>query len=220
MSTQPIHSPALRHEFTLQGGTGFAMKTLAGQRVHIVNTMGHQVVDTWALTTDGNQCLSMSHTRMALGRINPRENDELVDDLRQPMLRIVYDDSNSTHDTLIPPCDPQRYRLLGHEGHHASCVDNFLMAITPYGYPRPRHVPDALNLFMEVPIDAGGELSLKPSVAPAGSRVVVEALRDLLLVLSACPQDLVAINGADKHPRLIDIFVEDVKISSEAEVLK
>lgn len=201
-----------RHERTVPGGVGYALAMNAGQRVHIVNTLGHQVVDTWALSPDGTRRLSMSHTRLAIGRIGPRTGDVLVDDARQPMLRLVEDDSLAEHDTLIPACDAQRYRSLGYEGDHASCADNYFAAVRPFGIPTPHQVPDPLNLFMAVPVSADGRLTLEPSVAPAGTKVVVEAVRDVLLVLSACPQDMVAINGADSRPRLVDVYVEDAVV--------
>ena len=204
---------AARHQKTVPGGAGYALAVNAGQRVHIVNTLGHQVVDTWALSPDGSRRLSMSHTRLAIGRIGPRRGDVLVDDARQPMLRLVEDDSGSEHDTLIPACDAQRYRSLGYQGDHASCADNYLAAVLPFGIPARFHVPDPLNLFMAVPVSADGALTLEPSMAPAGSKVVLEAVRDVLLVLSACPQDLVAINGADSRPRLIDVYLEDAGIT-------
>ncbi len=198
-----------RHQRTVAGGSGTVVAVSAGQRVHVVNTLGHQVVDTWALSSDAERCLSMSHTRLAIGRISPRAGDVLVDDRRQPMLRLVEDDSLGDHDTLIPACDAQRYRSLGYQGQHASCADNYAAVLTSLGMPNQRLVPDPLNLFMAVPVSDTGELTLNPSLAPAGSKVVFEAVRDTLVIVSACPQDLVPINGADSEPRLIDLYLED-----------
>ncbi len=197
------------HLKTVPGGSGYAVAVNAGQRVHIVNTLGHQVVDTWALSPDGLQRLSMSHTRLAIGRVSPQVGDVLVDDARQPMLQLVEDDSIGDHDTLIPACDAQRYRSLGFTGYHASCTDNYIAAVAAFGVAIPTRAPDPLNLFMVVPVAADGGLTLESSVAPPMSKVVLEAIRDLVLVVSACPQDLIAINGADMSPRLIDIFISD-----------
>jgi uncharacterized protein YcgI (DUF1989 family) len=197
------------HECTVPGASGHAVVAKAGERVHIVNTLGAQVVDTWALTLpDGVHSLSMSHSRLAIGRTSPRVGDVLVDDDRQPILRLVGDDSHSTHDTLVPACDPQRYRALGHHGYHASCAENFSIAVAVFGLAPPSRVPDPLNLFMAVAVSADGRLTLNPSVAPPGSKVVVEAMRDVLLVVSACPQDLVPINGLDSPPRPVDLYLE------------
>ena len=62
---------------------------------------------------------------------------------------------------------------------------------------------------MAVPVSGDGEFSLEPSEAPPGSKVVLEAVRDILLVVSACPQDMVTINGTDGGPRLIHLYLED-----------
>ncbi|PZS34190.1 MAG: hypothetical protein DLM58_06170 [Pseudonocardiales bacterium] len=198
-----------RHHRTVAGGSGAAIAMSAGQRVHVVNTLGQQVVDTWAVGSDTERRLSMSHTRLAIGRISPRVGDVLVDDQRQPMLRLVEDDSLGDHDTLIPACDAQRYRSLGYQGQHASCADNYATALSSHAMAHQRPVPDPLNLFMAVPVSGAGELTLNPSVAPAGSKVVFEAVRDIVFIVSACPQDLVPINGHDSEPRLIDLYLED-----------
>jgi uncharacterized protein len=194
---------------TVRGGSGYAVRLAAGHKIHIVNTLGHQVVDTWALSLPGGERhMSMSHTRVAIGRIGPKAGDVLVDDRRQPILHLVDDTSGVDHDTLIAACDPQRYRALGHQGWHASCVDNYAAAVTSHGL-RPEPVPDPLNLFMAVPVSADGRISLAPSAAPPGSRVVLQAEGDVLVIVSACPQDLIPINGADRTPRSIEVHVED-----------
>ena len=197
------------------GGHGYALEVHRGQRVHIVNTLGQQVVDTWALgLPDGGSRLSMSHTRLAIGRISPRTGDVLLDHQRKPMLHLVEDDSEGSHDTLIPACDAQRYRSLGYKGEHANCADNYRAAVTAYGFVTPTQIPDPLNLFMAVPVTDGGELTLQPSVAPAGSQVVFEAEQDVLLIVSACPQNLVPINGEDCQPKLIDLHTDDRAVAA------
>jgi uncharacterized protein len=191
---------------SVAGGSSRAVQVKAGETAHIVNTLGHQVADTWAVAVAGEgAALSMSHSRLATGHISPKVGDVLVDDQRQPMLRVVADTTDGGHDTLIAACDLQRYRALGHQGHHANCSENFRAAMAEHGLA-PAVVPDPLNLFMAVPVALDGTLSLQPSRAPAGSEVVFEALQDILLVVSACPQDLVPISGHAATPRQIDLY--------------
>lgn len=192
---------------TIPGGTGGFVRVAAGSRVHVMNTLGQQVADTWAVGLQAGTVLSMSHTRLATGHLVPRIGDVLVDDLRQPMLALVADTSGGAHDTLIAACDPQRYRALGAEEGHANCSDNYRTTVVAAGL-EPRSTPDPLNLFMAVPVAADGSLTLEESSAPAGSEVVFEALQDLLLVVSACPQDLVPISGSTGPPRQIDLFTD------------
>jgi uncharacterized protein YcgI (DUF1989 family) len=192
---------------TIPGGTGGTVRVAAGHRVHVVNTLGHQVADTWAVGLRGGTTLSMSHTRLASGHVVPRVGDVLVDDRREPMLAVVADTSGGAHDTLIAACDPQRYRALGAAEGHANCSDNYRAALSTAGL-EPRATPDPLNLFMAVPIQADGSLSLEPSSAPPGSGVMFEALQDLVLVVSACPQDMVPISGTTSPPRQIDLYTD------------
>jgi uncharacterized protein YcgI (DUF1989 family) len=212
-----------RHVRTIEGGRGGSVVLRAGQRVHVVNTLGYQVVDTWALRLDGTAALSMSHSRLAMGRLSPRVGDTLVDGRRVAMLTLVADDSGGVHDTLIAACDPERYRALGFRGWHASCADNFRHAVegvalngtaTGVGPAALRTVPDPLNLFMAVEASPTGELSLRSSVAAPGSRVILQAHQDVVVVVSACPQDLVPINGNEGPPRLVDLYVDDATSKS------
>jgi len=208
--SQPSSPPASgrpARRTTVQGGTGGAVRVAAGHRAHVVNTLGQQVADTWAVGLHGGTALSMSHSRLATGHVSPRVGDVLVDDLRQPMLAVVADTSGGGHDTLIAACDPQRYRALGADDGHANCSDNYRAAVSAAGL-EPRSTPDPLNLFMAVPIAADGSLALEPSSAPAGSEVVFEALQDLVLVVSACPQDMVPISGTTSAPRQIDLYTD------------
>lgn len=192
---------------TVPGGQGRAVQVSRGDRVHVVNTGGRQVVDTWALALpEGRQHMSMAHSRTAIGRVNPRTGDTLVDDNRQPILDLVDDTSAGRHDTLLAACDAARYAGLGYQGWHASCADNFKKAVLEAGLFR-LDAPDPLNLFQPVDIDGNGALTLGSSTATPGSKVVFEARQDVLLVVSACPMDLIAISGSEP-PRSVQVVVQ------------
>lgn len=190
----------------IPAGTGGSVVLRAGSRAHVVNTIGRQVADTWAIALDDPSIhLSTSHTRLSIGRLSPRPGDVLVDNRRQPLVQIVADTSPGNHDMLIPACDVHRYRDLGFDGDHRNCVDNFKAVLAAYGIASVP-TPEPVNLFMAVPVGTDGSLALAPSTAEAGSEVVLEALRDLILVVSACPQDLVPISGVGSAPRGVDLY--------------
>jgi len=192
---------------TVPGGQGRAVAVPRGSRVHVVNTGGGQVVDTWALALpEGRHHMSMSHSRPAMGRVNPRAGDTLVDDTRKPILDLLADTSAGRHDTLLAACDAARYAGLGHEGWHASCADNFKKAVLEAGLDR-LDPPDPLNLFQAVDTDEDGAFTLGASPATPGSKVVFEARQDVLFVVSACPMDLIAISGPEP-PRSINVLVQ------------
>jgi uncharacterized protein YcgI (DUF1989 family) len=179
---------------------GRAVRLARGAEIEIINPAGTQVVDTWAVCPpDGAEHLSMEHTRVALARLIPHAGDVLYSNRRRALLTFAADTSPGVHDTLMASCDAERYRLLGAEGDHASCADNFAAALRELGQPAPP-VPAPLNLFMNVPWTAGGSLSFAPPRSRPGDLVRLRAETDVIVVLSACPQDLVPVNGEAQQP--------------------
>ena len=192
---------------TITAGHGGAFPLRQGRRLRVTTVEGSQVVDTWALVAaDPGEWLSMEHTRGLLSKVSPNAGDLLYSNRRRPVLSLIEDTSPGVHDTLIAACDQARYEQLGHVGPHRSCVDNFRTAVSTSGLAVPV-VPSPLNVFMNVPVAADGRLELAPSVAARGDSVTLEALVDVVVVLSACPQDLVPINGAALTPTDIRVDV-------------
>jgi len=175
---------------------GRAVRLQKGGCITIYNTSGTQVVDTWALCVDDpGHFLSMSHTRVETGRISPVAGDVMVTNRRQPILRFEHDSSSGIHDTIMAACDARRYVNLGATGYHRSCADNYHEALAALGISAS-DVPQPLNLFMNIPINADGTLTQGTPPAKPGDFVSLRALRDCILVMSACPQDMTPINGS------------------------
>jgi uncharacterized protein YcgI (DUF1989 family) len=194
---------------TIPAGRGRAFRLDTGQQLRVATTEGGQVVDTWALALpDLDEWMSMEHTRGRLLAVSPRAGDDLFSNRRRPILRFVQDTSPGVHDTLIAACDQERYSQLGHEGPHRNCADNFRAALAELGYAAPP-VPAPLNVFMSIPVAADGALSFEPSPAGPGDAVTIEAVRNVVVVLSACPQDLVPINGAAMRPTDVGVDTPD-----------
>jgi uncharacterized protein len=184
----------------LPARAGRAVRLTRGQSLEIVNTHGQQVVDTWAFNADDRgEFMSMEHLRQVLGRIIPRTGDPLATNRRRPILTLVADTSPGIHDTLMAACDVWRYRNLGCEGHHDNCRDNLFSAMAELGL-MPPECPSPLNLWMNIPVVDGVAVDWRPPVSRPGDAVVLRAELDCIVVMSACPQDMVPINGADMTP--------------------
>ncbi|MFO1150627.1 MAG: urea carboxylase-associated family protein [Alsobacter sp.] len=197
-SRAPAHVPGTLYPVPARSSR--AIRLGAGETLRIVNTHGSQVVDTWAVAADDPaEVLSMQHTRAALLKLTPSQGDRLYSTRRRPLLCLAVDTTPGRHDTVIPACDKERYGQLGAPEGHANCCDNFALAIADAGLP-DQPAPAPLNLFMNIPWTAEGALSFDPPLCKAGDRVELRAERDVVVVLSACPQDLVPINGADCVP--------------------
>lgn len=179
---------------------GVATRLGAGQSVRVINTFGQQVVDTWAFSAvDIGEFMSMEHTRIFIERIIPRVGDPLVTNRRRPILTITEDNSGGIHDTLVAACDRWRYELLGAAGHHDNCTDNLAEALVALGLTPPE-TPSPLNLFMNIPVVDGNRIEVLPPVSTPGSHVTLRAAMDCVVAFSACPQDMVPINGAAMKP--------------------
>jgi uncharacterized protein len=180
--------------------SGRAVHAARGAAIEVINTHGTQVVDFWALCPPGlSEHLSMEHTRTAIGRLIPRVGDTLVSSLRRPLLTVIADTSPGIHDTLIASCDAERYRQLGFVGRHGSCRDNFDTALADLGL-RPPPLPAPLNLFMNVPWTRDGSLRFEPPASRPGDLIRFRAETDLVVIMSACPQDLTPVNGSAQSP--------------------
>jgi len=180
---------------TIPARRGKAAHAKAGQRIKIVNTHGTQVVDTWAFNaSDVTEWMSMEASRAFFMKLAPAVGDPFVTNQRRPILTLVEDTTGCTHDTLIAPCDAPRYGLLGVKGYHDNCRDNLHAGLAELGIKIPA-TPPSLNTFMNIPWTAEGRLSWGEPVSPPGSYVVFRAEMDLVITFSACPQDILPING-------------------------
>jgi hypothetical protein len=167
----------------------------------VINTYGQQVVDTWAFAkSDPSEIMSMEHTRASIHRLMPEIGDLLLTNQRRPILKLIEDTSGGAHDTLIAACDKYRYQQLGAQGPHANCTDNLAAALGKVGVKVPE-TPCPLNLFMNIPWTSKGKLSFDPPLSKPGDYVTLQAQMDCIVVFSACPQDMLPVNGADMVPR-------------------
>jgi len=193
----------------LTASQGIAVPLRQGQSIRVTNTHGTQVVDTWVLSAaDPLDYGAMEHTRSANSQIYLGEGDRIVSIHRRPLVTLVQDTSPGRHDTQLCPCNSEIYAELGHKGPHRSCTGNFHEAIGRLGIRLP-FTPASLNLFMNVPIDAEGRVSRVPPTSKPGDSVTLRAEMDVIVVLSACPQDITPINGAGCTPRDVAYSVID-----------
>jgi uncharacterized protein YcgI (DUF1989 family) len=185
---------------TLPARTGRAVRLAKGAAIRIVNTHGTQVVDTWAFNAnDLREHMSMEHTRPTLGSIFPQKGRPLHTNRRRAILILEEDTSPGIHDTLMAACDDYRYGLLGCTEYHDNCTDNLHGALAALGVT-VAETPQPLNLWMNIPVAADGATAWGEPVSKPGDFVVLRASLDCIVAMSACPQDILPINGAACRP--------------------
>ena len=186
--------------FTIPARRGRAARLSQGQSIQIVNSHGAQVVDTWAFSTeDPREFMSMEHIRPTLTRIFPHAGDDLVSNRRRPILHFAEDTSPGVHDTLMAACDDYRYGLLGCTEYHDNCTDNLFAALRNVGFP-VTECPSPLNLWMNIPVNQGGNTAWGVPASKPGDHVVLRAEMDCVVAMSCCPQDILPINGEARAP--------------------
>lgn len=191
----------------IRAATGKAVNVPAGTCFSVVATEGPQVADMWAFSAeDPMEFLSTEHTRSCLDRLTPRVGDAFHSNLRRAILTVVSDTSPGHHDLLLSACDAGRYRLLGHEGPHRTCVDNLREALQEFSLTPPE-IPSPVNIFETVTIGPGGTLEIVPPKVEPGQALTLCAEIDLIVVISACPMDIVPTNGRDRRPKALSIQV-------------
>jgi len=185
---------------------GRGVRVAAGHRFRVIDVEGGQVADTFAFRADDvSEYHSAEHTRAVVSRLFPRVGEQFVTNHRRPILTLVEDRSPGIHDMLCAACDPERYSGLGVEGWHASCQENLRRAMGELGVPEVE-VPQPVNLFMNIPVREGGALGWEPAPTAAGDSVTLRAEMDCYVVVSACPQDIVPINGLNPTPIAIELL--------------
>jgi uncharacterized protein YcgI (DUF1989 family) len=199
-AVSPDGTPEPGKAYVVPARQGRAVRLRKGQSITVVNTHGTQVCDTWAFNTENRaEFLSWPHARAWIDRAIPVPGDVLVTNRRRPILTFVSDTSPGVHDTLIAACDLFRYITLGVKDYHDSCADNLRLAMMAIGMPIA-DVPQPFNLWMNTPVGADGRITWNPPVSKAGDTVVLRAEMDCIVAMSACPQDIVPINGVNRAP--------------------
>jgi len=198
------HTFQHRDEQIIPAGFGRAVRLQAGEAVQVINTWGTQVVDCWAYSADDtNEFMSMEATRVWNQRLNPRVGDSFITNQRHPILTLVADTSPGIHDTFMAACDARRYELLGCTEPHRNCHDNLKESMAEQGVALTHSNLASFNIFMNIQVQPDGiTLRTLPTVSKPGDFIILRAEMDCYVAFSACPQDIVSIQGQeDNTPR-------------------
>jgi hypothetical protein len=187
---------------------GKALKLNKGQAVRLINTHGTQVVDCWAWNaSDLTDHMSMEATRVWLQRLNPLVGVTMK---RQPILTLVEDTSPGVHDTFMAACDRHRYERLGVKAYHRNCLDNMFEGMRELGLEPPMPILASFNVFMNIAVEPDGRsLNTGPAVTKPGDYITLRADMDCYVAFSACPQDIVKIQGEAGVPQSAHFIVLD-----------
>ena len=169
-----------------QTGAGFELR--AGDRLVVVDPMGGQVSDLYAVSADDTrEWMSSGRTIDYATKVFLTTGDVLYSNRSRPMFSILEDECGR-HDFTLTPCSQQTFDLLYpdfHGAEHPSCLNNLAAGLAPYGVAVDQ-IGTSFNIFMNVWTDRDGTLHIDPPRSGPGDRFVVEAQMDLYVGLTAC----------------------------------
>jgi uncharacterized protein YcgI (DUF1989 family) len=173
-----------------------------GESARIVDIEGGQPGDLVAFCADDMaERFSQSRTRVENRSCRITEGHLLWTNGVPPRVMFsVSRDTGGRHDLLYTPCN--RYALEKRFGvSRDGCQENLARALERWGVG-VRDVPDPLNLFFAVEIDASGRIAIGSHRSKAGAFIELEARLDALVAVSTCS---VPLPGKENTGFLVEI---------------
>jgi len=188
----------------VEAGAGWIGEIPAGTLLRIIDLHGNQAVDTLfydahdytnrysAIDTIREQGAAYLTTGSVLRTVNC------------DALATIVEDTCGRHDTLGGACSQESnvVRYGQHTRHQHACRSTFVRKAKEWGRGlEKRDIAHNINFFMNVPLATDGGLTFEDGVSAPGKYVELRAERDLLVLISNCPQLNNPCNGY--HPTAI-----------------
>ena len=186
---------------TVGPGAPWSAIVRVGQLLSIVDLGGNQAVDCLLYdAADPSRRYSAPDTISAQRNVFLTAGSVLRCSEGRPLMSIVADECGR-HDTLGGACSKESNTLrYGHHTRHQhACVENFLREGARWGLGK-RDLVSNINWFMNVPIDPDGTLGIVDGVSRPGLTVTLRAERDVIVLISNCPQINNPCNGFHPTP--------------------
>jgi hypothetical protein len=195
MTSTPVE---LALDLVVEPGDGALVPVPAGGRLRIVDLHGNQAVDTLLYdAADVDNRYSAFDTVREQGAVYLTTGSRLLS-TRLDELAVISSDTCGRHDTIGGACAQESnvIRYGEHTRHQHACRETFLRYGAAAGIGQ-RRLGHNINFFMNVPVDAAGGLRFDDGLSAAGKHVELTASRDILVLISNCPQLNNPCNGWD-----------------------
>ena len=192
---------------------GRGVRVAAGQVLDIIDVEGHQVGDLVAwFADDPTEYMSPTHTVSCNASIQLKTGSQVFSNRRNPVFTIVRDDVER-HDIVVPCCDRQRFERDYGLPDHPHCLGNLEQGRDLLQVQFDLRGEMAWNVFMHNRITDDLTVVTDRAAHEAGATISLHAHHDLVVILSACPQDLTPCN--DFNPTSMMMRVHDPVAAEE-----
>lgn len=186
--------------------SGAAFKLKKGQVLKVIDPQGEQVSDMVLFNAeDTREKISSGKTLDFEETILITEGHHLWSNRSKKMMKILKD-TNGRNDFLLAPCSPETFQIMyNNPDYHPSCFENLYTNLKSYDI-EPDDIPTAFNIFMNVRFDTDGKLEVLPPTSTADDYILLEAMMDLIVGLTACSAE--DSNGGSFKPIHYEIMEE------------
>ena len=162
---------------------GIRVEVSKGQTITVTDVEGGQVADFFAeVKGTHKEYLSPAVTIDCNESLHIGVGSVLYSNLYHAMFEVVYDDVAGAHDLLFPACSKAMYDFFYQNGtDHPNCLDNINTALGTH-----RTIIQPVNLFMNAQIAPDGKITINRPISKAGDKIILRALMDCVLGVSAC----------------------------------
>src|SRR5258708_5210119 len=177
----------LKDEINQPGANHYIGKLTKGTYLRIIDLGGQQAVDFL--------CFDLPNTEIRYNNANSLKLNEtiyvsagfkLYSDTAEVLMTVTRD-TIGRHDTIGGACSHEVNELRYGIKNTCSCRDNFLAAMKKLRM-RPSDVHQNINFFMNVPVSASGRSGIREGRSRPWDFVELRAEKDVLVVMSNCPQ--------------------------------
>lgn len=185
----PLVTGEIVHDAEVAPRAPWSAVIAAGDVLTIVDVGGNQSADCLIYSADDtDERYSAADTIAWQGNAYVRTGTVLRSNRGLPLMTVVGNEIDR-QDTIGGACgkESNTLRYGQHTLYQHGCRENFLAEAARHGLGA-RDLVSNLNWFMNVPVEEDGSLGIVDGMSAPGKRVAVRADRDVLVIVSNCPQ--------------------------------
>ena len=196
----PVHMTGeIIYDEIVGAGQPWGRVIRAAEVLTIVDLEGQQAVDFLCFdAANPKDRYCATNTVKVQGNVYVGRGSVLYSDSGAALMTVV-EDTVVRHDTVYGCCSNANNFLRYGVRTTESCYTNFEKIVAEFGLDAAAIVPN-INWFMSVPVMADGSAGVAEAALKPGSHVSLRAERDVLAVLSNCPQVHNPCNGYNPTP--------------------
>lgn len=176
-------------EVVLAAGAWWTRVVRRGEFLRIVDLEGRQGTDflCYDAADPEHNRYNAGNTIKFAKNLYIREGARLYSDRAEPLMTVVADTCGQI-DTIAGCCSAEANEFRYGVKNTKNCRDNFIQCLEAHGL-EARDLVANVNFFSHFPVHADGSAAFEEGSSVAGDYVELRAERDVIAMISNCPQE-------------------------------